>query len=208
MAEAKPSKSQRRLLARGRQRAERKRRTLRRWMAIAVALAGALGLATWAVIAVVTRGSDEPPEVAAAVSQRYRVDDEGREHTTQGAPITYKHYPPSSGSHYPQPSAYGVFTEPVPEGAWVHNLEHGGIVVLFKCVADCEVKAGEIRPIYDRLPKGAFGEVKLLAAPYDRGLTDYTLLGWGWQEDLEMLDPARVERFYRDLLDKGPENAA
>lgn len=165
-----------------------------------------LGIVATATVILVSRVPPESPAVKAAVSKRYSVPDEGANHVEQGSPITYKHYPPSSGPHYGAPAQYGVQAVPVPEGAWVHNLEHGAIVLLYKCAGDCEQKAKQIRDLYERLPVGAFGSVKLVAAPYERGPTAYTLLAWGWQEDLEVFDAGRIERFYRDRVDRGPES--
>jgi hypothetical protein len=169
-------------------------------------LAVVIGGIAAAIVFAIGQSPPETAEVAAAVSQRYSVDNEGANHVDEGTQINYKHTPPSSGPHYGRPAAYGVYPNRVPEGAWVHNLEHGAIVLLFKCSDDCESKAAEIESTYDGLPSGAFGAVKLVATPYESAPSDYTLLAWGWQEDLESLDSARIERFYRDLVDKGPEN--
>ena len=207
MPEPKVSKRDRRKMARERRRSRQRSAARRRWLLRVIALGIVAGGIAAAITFAISQTPPETADVAQTVSQRYRVDDEGRDHVPQGAPITYNHTPPSSGPHYLVPSPYGVYASEVPVGAWVHNLEHGGIVLLFKCVDDCESKAAEIEPIYGELPSGAFGEVKLLAAPYKGAPSDYTLLAWGWQEDLDSLDSARVERFYRDLVDRGPENA-
>ena len=207
MPEPETSKRDRRIMAKERRRSEQRSASRRRMMVrlIVVAVVSA-GIAT-AVYFAIDSGAPETVEVAAAVSERHRVDDEGRNHVDEGVQINYQHTPPSSGPHYGRPADYGVYASSVPAGAWVHNLEHGGIVLLFKCSGDCESKAAEIEPIYDGLPSGAFGEVKLVATPYQSAPSDYTLLAWGWQEDLVSLDQARIERFYRDLVDKGPEIA-
>ena len=101
----------------------------------------------------------------------------------------------------------GMFDEPISEGSWLHNLEHGGIVLLFKCEDDCDARVNQTRDLFDELPDGNFGEVKLVATPYERAPTEFTLLAWGWQEDLDEFDTGRIERFYRDLVDRGPEAA-
>ena len=154
-------------------------------------------------------GEQDPESAAAAkaVSERYEIPTEGAAHVDQDSPITYDHYPPSSGPHYGRPAVYRVSDTPVPEGSWVHNLEHGAIVLLFKCGDGCETRVKQIQDLFDRLPDGNFGEVKMVATPYDRAPTEFTLLAWGWQEDLDEFDAGRIERFYRDLVDKGPEAA-
>lgn len=56
--------------------------------------------------------------------------DEGRNHTNDpDAKIKYKTFPPTSGTHFETPAAWGTFPTPVDEIRAVHNLEHGGIVV-------------------------------------------------------------------------------
>ena len=177
------------------------------WAVAALLFAGVIAVVV--VLAFSLFGEPEPESEAArnAVSERQQVPSEGAAHVDEGSPINYGHYPPSSGPHYGRPSTYGVFDEPVPEGAWVHNLEHGAVVLLFKCPEGCESRIEQIEDLFDRLPNGAFGQVKLVAAPYDRAPTEFTLLAWGWQEDLDDFDAGRIERFYRDLVDKGPESA-
>jgi hypothetical protein len=57
---------------------------------------------------------------------------EGNAHVTDPV-IAYKNIPPASGPHYEQPAAYQFNTSEVPEGNWVHSLEHGAIVLLYQC---------------------------------------------------------------------------
>jgi hypothetical protein len=136
------------------------------------------------------------------------VADEGRQHVPDGSPITYRHYPPASGPHYPTAQPWGVNSRAVAEGYWVHNLEHGGVVLLYKCAGDeCESIAGQIRAIYGRLPRSKFGNTKLVATPYERMDSPFTLVAWGRQEALPSLDEAAVAAFYRAYVDRGPEDA-
>jgi hypothetical protein len=60
------------------------------------------------------------------------VPDEGAKHVTV-ADIPYQHIPPASGPHYDTPAQWEFNTSEVPEGTWVHNLEHGGLVLLYQC---------------------------------------------------------------------------
>ncbi len=62
----------------------------------------------------------------------FTVPDEGRTHVTDPV-INYQHTPPASGPHYAVPAQYQFNTTEVPEGNWVHSLEHGAIVVLYQC---------------------------------------------------------------------------
>jgi hypothetical protein len=41
--------------------------------------------------------------------------------------------PPSSGPHYPRWAAYRRYDVPIPRGFSIHDLEHGGIVISYRC---------------------------------------------------------------------------
>ena len=64
--------------------------------------------------------------------------DMGRTHLVQPEFERYAYCPPASGNHYPPPGGpivaryYGPDDPTIPQG-WVHNLEHGGLVILYSC---------------------------------------------------------------------------
>jgi uncharacterized protein DUF3105 len=63
--------------------------------------------------------------------------DMGQGHVPRGTKLTYTYCPPASGRHYNVPDApitarvYGPGDGIIPQG-WIHNLEHGGLVVLYR----------------------------------------------------------------------------
>ena len=68
----------------------------------------------------------------------YVQPDMGRRHVAVGEKVTYTYCPPASGSHYNaanagpiQPRFYGPNDRVLPEG-WIHNLEHGAMVILYR----------------------------------------------------------------------------
>lgn len=197
---AQARRARRRAAREERQRAARMLRRLR--------LAGltVLGAGVVGALAVLVIALGRGPETDAP--QRIRVENEGRQHVAEGSVVEYRADPPASGDHYPVWSRYGVFEEPVNPGYWVHNLEHGAIVLLYTCTDDCEQVRADINGVYASLPDGAFGEVKLLATPYDGDFgSRFMLIAWNWQEPFDEFDAGRIERFYREFLDRGPERA-
>ena len=54
-------------------------------------------------------------------------------HVPVGSELGWDSNPPSSGAHFPAWAAYQAFTTAVPRGFYVHNLEHGSVVLLFNC---------------------------------------------------------------------------
>ena len=77
------------------------------------------------------------PAAGATNAPGYVQPDMGRRHVAYGTNVTYQYCAPASGSHYNragsgpiQPRLYGPSDTVIPQG-WVHNLEHGALVVLY-----------------------------------------------------------------------------
>ncbi|HEY8142125.1 MAG TPA: DUF3105 domain-containing protein [Kofleriaceae bacterium] len=64
--------------------------------------------------------------------EAFPVENEGWMHVPEDSTIDYQHNPPASGPHYPVWSRYQVHEEPLARGYWVHNLEHGAIVLVYR----------------------------------------------------------------------------
>src|SRR5688572_29372004 len=57
-------------------------------------------------------------------------------HVPECSPVSYPTNPPASGDHYGTWAGYGAYAAPLARGFWVHNLEHGSVVVTYKCFVD------------------------------------------------------------------------
>ncbi len=62
---------------------------------------------------------------------------EGRTHVEVCSPVAYQTNPPSSGDHWPIWAEFRSYDAPVPRSMLVHNLEHGAVIMLYRCDADC-----------------------------------------------------------------------
>lgn len=186
------------------ERAEAGRRAQRRRSALRL---GGLGAAVAAVFALFALASGlGQPDVGVAAPLEGGVG----AHLPSGAALPERNRPPSSGPHYAERAAYGAFSSPVPAGAWLHALEHGGIAVLFKCAtpAECDATAGRLRTqVYDQARNGAFGERKLVITPYQEMEAPVAAVAWGRVLELQDVDPGQLLAFYNRYLDRGPERA-
>src|SRR4051812_30001264 len=54
-------------------------------------------------------------------------------HIADCAHVKYDTNPPSGGNHWPFWAAYKKYGATVPREMYVHDLEHGGVVLSFKC---------------------------------------------------------------------------
>ena len=139
----------------------------------------------------------------------YTVKDEGRNHVTEGSFIQYQHSPPSSGSHYPAPKDWGFYDQPVAPGYFVHNLEHGGVVVLYDCPSGCPDLVTQLKQVQQTFPKEKYGEVKMLISPY-HPLPDgaqVSVLAWDREFDFTKgFNQNQLLQFYQQYVDHGPED--
>ena len=141
------------------------------------------------------------------------VADEGRNHIDPSTTPTYKFYPPASGPHY---SAQGIAPvdwqtiATLQEGQYIHNLEHGGIAILYDCPSgtDCTTLKNALENYVTNLApvEPTYHEVKVVLTPYSRGMQKkVALVAWDYIEFLDSYDQAEITRFYENHVDQGPE---
>jgi hypothetical protein len=138
-------------------------------------------------------------------------DDMGRLHIQPGQFQRYASCPPASGNHINltgegpiQARFYGPNDAVAPQG-WIHNLEHGGLVLLYKCgdggtgcdaTTQAAMKAFQASfpnsPICNR-PKGEIGPV---IARFEQMPHSFAALLWGRVLYLDSFDAQKVLTFF------------
>lgn len=123
-------------------------------------------------------------------------------HVQAGTAVNgYNSNPPTSGPHWPNPLARGVYDEEQPDEPIVHNLEHGEIWISYHPRIPAEA--------VQELEKTARRYGKVIMTPRSKNDTDIALVGWGRLDafDLEggQLDTTRVSDFIKRYSNKGPE---
>ena len=144
------------------------------------------------------------------------VADEGRNHIDPSTTATYKFYPPASGPHYAAQGIAPVSWQTVGtlvEGQYIHNLEHGGIAILYDCSSgtDCTTLKNQLQTYVQNLvpAEPQFGEYKMVMTPYSHGMQKkIALVAWDYIEFLDGYDQKAITQFYENHVDKGPEPIA
>lgn len=135
--------------------------------------------------------------------------DMGNSHVV-ASPQGYRHCPPASGNHFAQPRApiparvYGPDDAAQPTG-WVHNLEHGALVLLYRGRPGdpglTEEAQEQLRTYFQNFPDSpicgtAPGGEGPVFARFDDMAWPYAALLWNRVLPLETLDTELINRFY------------
>lgn len=147
----------------------------------------------------------------------YIQDDFGREHVTLGSVVRYAICPPTSGKHYNvqgegpiRPGVYGPDDGALPQG-WIHSLEHGAIVVLYRCTdGDTGCSEGDqqaFREFNATFPNSPIcnipaGNTSPVIARFDQMAWPYAALVWGQVLPLETFDAQLVRDFFAQQGDR------
>lgn len=101
---------------------------------------------------------------------------EGQAHVEIGTMIEYESNPPHSGPHFPMWEIWGEHASTVERGYWVHNLEHGGVVLSYSCPDGCDPELEILRMVLDSRP-----DARILLTP-DPLLPEpgFAAISWTW----------------------------
>ncbi len=154
------------------------------------------------------------PRASTGSAQMRQVVTEPASHVDEGAPLSYRNRPPSSGTHYgtlPQPQEYRMWETPLSPGRWVHMLEHGAVAVLYRpdlCDAACVQQLGEF---YDAAPRSTLVGVRhLVITPYQDMDHAVAVVAWGNVDEMDQMDKDRVMADFKSKVDAStaPERGA
>lgn len=136
--------------------------------------------------------------------------DMGRNHIAS-TPTRYTYCPPASGAHFNlvdrgpiEPRAYGP-DDPVQPAGWVHNLEHGALVLLYRGQegdpGPTEDVQAQLRSYFGAFPDSPIcgipsGSIGPVIARFDDMNWPFAALVWGRVLPLETLDTELINRFW------------
>lgn len=135
---------------------------------------------------------------------------EGATHLPIGTPLTFASNPPASGSHYPTWGTWGLHTTPLPRGHYVHNAEHGGIVLLYRCDKPCPDVEAALVAVMNSAPQDAtcVAPVRNRIVVTQDALLDVPIAAMAWQQiyRASCVDTDALRAFVAAFYDRGPES--
>lgn len=124
-------------------------------------------------------------------------------HATPPATVDYKTNPPTSGAHYGNSPVTGIFSTPRQNEAWVHSLEHGHVAFFYKDTLAAPVKSELEKFVQAR---------NTLAFMQPRPENPETLVMIAWTKSLRCqnpTDPKKIAQiadlFFKINVGHGPE---
>ncbi|HET8644014.1 MAG TPA: DUF3105 domain-containing protein [Vicinamibacteria bacterium] len=153
-------------------------------------------------------GGDPPtlPDPGTCAMSEEAVPNEGWAHVAEGSAVTYAANPPASGPHYPVWLRYELFTSPLARGYWVHNLEHGAIVLLHRPDAPGEVVEA-LRSVYRALPDDpACGHSRAVLTPDPLLDTPVAVVAADFVLSGSCVSPNSITQFVTTHRARAPEN--
>jgi Protein of unknown function (DUF3105) len=114
--------------------------------------------------------------------------------------------PPTSGPHYAIAAIFGIYDEPLEPARVVHNLEHGGIFILYGDDVP-EATGDQLRAFYDAHQTGT------VMAPLPKLGKQFAIGAWvsdgeggnGYLAKCEKFDEDSVSTFFHAFQFQGPE---
>ncbi|KIG14116.1 hypothetical protein DB30_07112 [Enhygromyxa salina] len=127
---------------------------------------------------------------------------EGGIHVDQDSAIDWGNNPPHSGDHYPTWEKWGEHDTPVPRGNWVHNMEHGGIVLVYNCPDGCDAELDTLRMVLDMRTDSRIliTEDPLLDGP------PFAAVSWTWVHEFDTPVLDELLCFVDQHFNHAPEN--
>lgn len=128
---------------------------------------------------------------------------DGGVHVDEGSTIDYSNNPPHSGDHYPVwEQQWGEHSDPVARGNWVHNMEHGGVILLYNCPDGCDAELDILRMVIAQRPDARIlmTEDSLLDGPR------FAAVSWTWVHEFDTPELDELLCFVDQHFNHAPEN--
>jgi hypothetical protein len=132
-------------------------------------------------------------------------------HVAECTPLTFESNPPSSGNHFLYWAALGVYEFPLPRGYWVHNLEHGTVVVSYNCPDGCADDVAAAKgwltglPIDETCTAQGVTIPRVILTPDPKLDVAWAASAWGFTLRANCFDSAAFSAFYDAHVDHGRE---
>lgn len=142
----------------------------------------------------------------------YTADDGsfGAAHVAPCSSLSFESSPPTSGTHFGSWADFGTYDAPVPWGFLVHSMEHGTVVIGYRCDDACPALVAELQAVIDAQPADVLcrgdDPARFILAPMPDLEWPIAVLAWERLYLATCMDRASMEAFIADAYAQAPEN--
>lgn len=140
----------------------------------------------------------------------YREPALSRNHVAPCSALPLQSFPPTGGDHFGVWAAWGTYDAPVPWGFLIHSMEHGAVVLAYRCDEGCPEVVSELTAIADGIddPLCRDEDVRrrILIVPMPDLDVAVAALAWEHGYLATCLDPASLRAFVDARYGMGREN--
>lgn len=174
-------------------------------------LARALVAGAWLLGACGSEGGSGPmPQPASCPVETQAWPSEGQQHAAEGTALTFGSNPPSSGTHFPVWGRWGQHAEVLERGYYVHNLEHGGVVLLYRCDGACADTVAALKAVMAGIAQdpACDAAVRTRIVLTEDPLLDVPVAAaaWGHTYRAQCVDAPSLTAFANQHYDQAPES--
>lgn len=134
----------------------------------------------------------------------------GADHVAVCDPLMPAVFPPTSGTHFSSWADFGTYDAPVPWGFLVHAMEHGAVVVGYRCEAACPELVSELQAIIDAQPADPMcrgdDAARFILVPMPDLVEPIAVLAWEHLYLATCLDRPSMEAFMTAHYAQAPED--
>lgn len=116
--------------------------------------------------------------------------------------------PPVGGDHCPTPLACRVYSTLQPRCQWVHNLEHGHLVLAYNCPNGCPDVVQQLTDIWNAQPVDATGGRRALVTPDPLLPHRVAAIVWGYSWVGDVVDKDAIACLAAHQDEEAPEAGA
>ena len=119
-------------------------------------------------------------------------------------------HPPTGGEHFGTWAAFGVYDAPIPWGFLIHSMEHGAVVLGYRCEGACPEVVAELVAIAEGIDdprcRGEAFPRRVIVAPMPDLEVGLAALAWEHAYLATCLDPPSLRAFVDARYGRGPED--
>ena len=131
-------------------------------------------------------------------------------HLALCTPIDYPTNPPCGGPHWGLWAAFGVSENAIPRELYVHDMEHGSVVLAYRCDGACPEVLAALHEVVAKEPADPLCDPtvhdRLVMTPDPLLATPIAAAAWGTTYTATCIDDASLRAFVAAHYAKGPEN--